>query len=63
MRLARVFILTCIIMLDSAQLALGSPVGLELEKGRLVVVGEPTIKRYPQAVDNSRKAISDHHLG
>ena len=53
MRLARVFILTCVLMLDSAQLALGSPVGLELEKGRLVVVGEPTIKRYPQVVDNS----------
>lgn len=59
MRLARVFMLTCIIMLDSAQLALGSPVGLELEKGRLVVVGEPTIKRYPQAVDNSHQYRSN----
>lgn len=52
-RHAEVIMVTCMLLLDSASLAFGSPVGLELKEGRLVVVGEPTIKRYPQAVDNS----------
>jgi hypothetical protein len=52
-RHARVFIVTCALLVDSASLAFGSPVGSELKEGRLVVVGEPTINSYPQAVDNS----------
>lgn len=42
-------------LLDSASLAFGSPVGLELKEWRRVVVGDTTINSYPQAVDNSHR--------
>lgn len=63
-REALITILTCALLVDSASLAFGSPVGLELKEGRLVVVGEPTVKGYPQAVDNSHqyRSIKSKHL-
>lgn len=41
------------VLVDSASLAFGSPVGSELKEGRQVVVRDLTITRYPQVVDNS----------
>jgi hypothetical protein len=54
-RHARVFILTCVLMLDFAPKASGSPVGLELEGRRSSVVRDGYTYTYPQAVDNSKQ--------
>jgi hypothetical protein len=56
-RHAHVIILTCMLMVDFAPKASGSPVGLELEGRRSSVVRDGYTYTYPQAVDNSKHSL------
>lgn len=54
-RHARVFILTCVLLVDFAPKASGSPLGEKLEGWRSSVVRDGYTYTYPQAVDNSKQ--------